>query len=37
VGKIHVHSLGSVAENLVELEGFGTDHSQCVSFSNLVG
>jgi hypothetical protein len=28
VRKVHVHGLGSVAQDLVELEGFGTDHSR---------
>jgi len=28
MGKIHLHSLGSVTEDLDELEGFGADHQQ---------
>src|ERR671920_572890 len=30
VGKIHVHGLRGVAQDLVELEGFGANHSQCL-------
>jgi hypothetical protein len=30
VGKIHIHGLRGIAEYLVELEGFGAGHSQCL-------